>query len=1196
MKTLRSKLTVVFAFFAVIALAFGIGFMPKQASAAVDTSTGFYIEDGASIRTEEGESGIKWTAHISESKYAELNTEANSVVAIGIAIQPQGNTNEDLDIHYVYGSENYQIKFTDGAFEYSYAIFYDDLIADIEEIMGDLDETQEKAKLLEAYQTILEARPFVKHADGTYSYGEYFDTARSLQGVAIGNLVAGTYAEGSLEDALLKSYLPNGFNLADTDYVAESYYSNYDAWGDIAIDSAIPMSNARIYYGANDVTSAYNKDTGILALTADNKVETKITTDGSANDFITIYDQSTGNVYKQKFVGVTLAIDKAEDLSYFSFSSTDGFDAGSNGKGYTIAKGEIEFDGYYVLLNDIDASTYYHDFVNGSAFYATAARGLNAVISKLNDKGLTGTFDGRGFSISDINYNSTTGNNVGGLFGFINGGTLKNLGLIRPNIYSGIDTVTSGSAAFADSIINGATIQDCYFVFDQCLSDRNNHFISVNITADTVMSRVFIVLEGVETGGKFNANTTHAMFCGYTGMTDTYVINQYNVIDMGSYDAAATTLLLTAAEGTAPTVKRLNKAFSDAAYVDGVANTSIRTNFYTQGRPDSGSYDTSKYIITYKGETFDASNPSYEITLLDGVKRYTSLAKMKEVKDKENNDFSAWNPDVWTIVDGVPTFKSIENANYTYFADGVLITEEGVAVEAEKSFGVTVALDGADTGIKPKLEVISVDGAEDVVSVNGNKVTALAEGEQDVKVIYGSSEFVFTVNVMAAPVDLETEYNFSAYDGVFFDNNFNVVSLVDTLINFAQVDTINILGAKDSNDNTLTVSETNAILGLDLGKQTTWKETSFVVYTDAGAFRVHFNAADLIVDEAEDFAYFTLDGVLSKTSAGDISYDGDDFVWDGYHVMVKDIVSTAYVHNAAVAIDPSSISMENVAESNYGLSGVFDGQGHTIDRMFISANSQASCMGLFGYINGGTVKNLKTNNMYSGTSGSWKPTGAGSTGTAASRLFGIYLLNGGKIEDVEFHNYGAQGFNATLFLLGAQEGTTISRVIINVACKGSNTGGFAIFRNVQSTLSDVYVIANQPFTMAKQEATGSYVTNLETNANTSVRWQIGNYDAATVDDVTRSYVNYVCSGSTSYSFEKYTATNDTGTTYSKDNPCSTNVLTTGIKRYTSLDAMKANWDNFEEGDERRNDFSNWSSSIWTISANGIPSMHVMTNA
>ena len=59
MKSLKNKLTVLLTFLAVLMISLGFVFMPKSASALLDKSTGFYIEDGARIRLEQDGSGIK---------------------------------------------------------------------------------------------------------------------------------------------------------------------------------------------------------------------------------------------------------------------------------------------------------------------------------------------------------------------------------------------------------------------------------------------------------------------------------------------------------------------------------------------------------------------------------------------------------------------------------------------------------------------------------------------------------------------------------------------------------------------------------------------------------------------------------------------------------------------------------------------------------------------------------------------------------------------------------------------------------------------------------------------------------------------------------------------------------------------------------------------------------------------------------
>jgi hypothetical protein len=102
MKSLRNRLTVVLTFLAVLMISLGFVFMPKTANALLDTSTGFYIEDGARIRLENDGSGIKWTAHLTKAGYEAILAEnpGLDLTAIGISIIPSeyAGTNRDAEM------------------------------------------------------------------------------------------------------------------------------------------------------------------------------------------------------------------------------------------------------------------------------------------------------------------------------------------------------------------------------------------------------------------------------------------------------------------------------------------------------------------------------------------------------------------------------------------------------------------------------------------------------------------------------------------------------------------------------------------------------------------------------------------------------------------------------------------------------------------------------------------------------------------------------------------------------------------------------------------------------------------------------------------------------------------------------------------------------------------------------------------
>ncbi|MHC4647241.1 MAG: GLUG motif-containing protein [Planctomycetota bacterium] len=99
-----------------------------------------------------------------------------------------------------------------------------------------------------------------------------------------------------------------------------------------------------------------------------------------------------------------------------------------------------DFDKYFVVTNDIDMSS-----IPGTAY--------NLIYP------FTGVFDGNNHAISNFSYTPTTTGGCG-LISNVDGGVVKNLGLINPNVDGGTSWAWLGS--LAGYIEGGATISNCY--------------------------------------------------------------------------------------------------------------------------------------------------------------------------------------------------------------------------------------------------------------------------------------------------------------------------------------------------------------------------------------------------------------------------------------------------------------------------------------------------------------------------------------------------------------------------------------------------------------------------------------------------------------------------------------------------------------------------------------------------------------
>ena len=106
-----------------------------------------------------------------------------------------------------------------------------------------------------------------------------------------------------------------------------------------------------------------------------------------------------------------------------------------------------DWDKDFKLMADIDLSS----------FTGTAFNIIGYYISYDDKKPFTGVFDGSGHTISNFSYTSTDRDYIG-LFGFVDGAEIKDLGLINPNIEAGEGWAVSSLVGSLDE----GTITGCY--------------------------------------------------------------------------------------------------------------------------------------------------------------------------------------------------------------------------------------------------------------------------------------------------------------------------------------------------------------------------------------------------------------------------------------------------------------------------------------------------------------------------------------------------------------------------------------------------------------------------------------------------------------------------------------------------------------------------------------------------------------
>ena len=171
--------------------------------------------------------------------------------------------------------------------------------------------------------------------------------------------------------------------------------------------------------------------------------------------------------------------------------------------GVTLSKSGTSYDTsgkFYKLVADINMSSYNANF---------------APIGSDSSHPFRGTFDGNGHTITGLTLSKSTA--IVGLFGYVNGGTVKNLTLTNTSITS---TVAEGSdakaGAFVGQMVGGATLQNCKISGTLSVTLAGNGgggFVGM-ITASTINNCDYVSTTGTPA---INGSTTATRIGGVVG-------------------------------------------------------------------------------------------------------------------------------------------------------------------------------------------------------------------------------------------------------------------------------------------------------------------------------------------------------------------------------------------------------------------------------------------------------------------------------------------------------------------------------------------------------------------------------------------------------------------------------------------------------------------------------------------------------
>ncbi len=390
-----------------------------------------------------------------------------------------------------------------------------------------------------------------------------------------------------------------------------------------------------IDYSGEELTLSENKITGF-----------KITRAKPEPRRVDVYDAEGG--YTLTLTPYTKVIRKAEDLSFFNLSSKD-----------------VNFDGYYTLANNIDASGYSHSHANTRPSVLNGFRNNSTTIV-----GLTGIFDGRGYIIDGITLGQY------GLFGKITSGTVKNVAFT--NVQFREEEMTATLAA--------------------CLENSGEN---------SRLENVYIQAEKLPTGER--SGLVFWMWNPYYTEWNNVVVETPDV----SEAAGTVSYTIVSSIADANLAPNLSPLPSNVYVI-----SPTLCNLY--GGNDTGAKPATPLAS-------DASNQENAKNFYKTWKRYETYGEWKEAI--KQSSITGFDSEYWTFTDGVPTWKGVEIDTNVYQAtvNGEACTEatlwEGdtaeLALLVNGEAQTDVTFDVADES------VLSIDGTTvTAISMGTTTVTA----------------------------------------------------------------------------------------------------------------------------------------------------------------------------------------------------------------------------------------------------------------------------------------------------------------------------------------------------------------------------------------------------------------------------------------------------------------------------------------
>ena len=673
-----------------------------------------------------------------------------------------------------------------------------------------------------------------------------------------------------------------------------------------------------------------------------------------------------------------------------------------------------------------------------------------------------GQFDGQGYEIKNLKIDSTSSDQA--LFGYVNGGTVKNL-TVSGSVKGGDST-----AGIIGELAGTSLVEKC---MNKATVNGGNAVGGIvgKISSSSEKAIQYCVNEGPITGANqvggivgYAYYTVTVDQCYNRGAIEATVSKAGGIVghmDDGSakFFNCYTTGTVTGKDSAAVVGKKSSGTITNCYYLDALGNDSNAT---------SKTSDELKALAGALGKGFrddldEPINNGYPILKWQYFDPNATYTVSFNVEPKDS--VLTWNGTEQEISEnGTYTFSDVHVGNYNYSVSN----EAGDY--AAKSGTVTVKNKDVETTVKLELNkhkltfALTPKDAELTVKKGDEKLKSNSDGSYSV--VNG------TYSYTASKFGYETAEDTVTVDRADKEQSVTMTRAPSATVRFVYAEdaapTIEVTYYDSAKYKTITMlPEADGSYQLPIGHKYEW---SF----DSAAYIAQSGTVDLTNAKKDDSKDITVPMSKKPTGTGTVEdpyliSDASQLRW--FAAQVNDSGENNICAQLTNNIDLNNVEWTPIGKSGYSYryKGTFDGQGYEIKNLKIDSTS--SDQALFGYVNGGTVKNLTVSGSVKGfNSTAGIVANFGGTGGTVSSCINKATVNG---------NNATGGVVGKIFTSG---GTVTQCANLGEITGSNQVGGIIGYVSYACTLSASYNRGNIKVSASYGNA-GGIVGKLESSSS-----------------------------------------------------------------------------------------------------------------